>query len=84
VEEILPEPMRLYHIEHSVGSGWTPEGQQLLLDRIHSQGIPDVHWTEVIHLGSLMNAYQAPILFCGENWGLVNDELPETVVNGGR
>jgi hypothetical protein len=83
VEEILPEPMRLYHIEHSVGSGWTPEGQQLLLDRIHSQGIPDVHWTEVIHLGSLMNAYDAPILFCRENWGLLEDDLPETIAVAG-
>jgi hypothetical protein len=79
-EEILPEPMRLYHIEHSVGSGWTPEGQQLLLDRIHSQGIPDVHWTEVIHLGSLMNAYNAPMLFCREDWGLAANELPERIV----
>ena len=25
VEEVLEAPMRIYHIEHSAGSGWTPE-----------------------------------------------------------
>jgi len=26
-EYCLEDPMRIYHIEHQTGSGWTPEGQ---------------------------------------------------------
>lgn len=80
-ERVLHEPMRLYHIEHNVGSGWTPEGQQLLINRIRELGIPDVHWTEVAHLAALMNKYNEPILFCRENWGLHNEDLPETAIS---
>jgi hypothetical protein len=32
-EEVLPEPMRIYHIEHRTGSGWLPEGQARLFAR---------------------------------------------------
>lgn len=27
VEEVLEEPLRIYHIEHGTGSAWTPEGR---------------------------------------------------------
>ena len=33
-EQMLAEPMRIYHIEHGTGSGWTPEGQAKLFERI--------------------------------------------------
>jgi hypothetical protein len=42
-EQLLPEPMRIYHIEHGAGSGWTPEGEGKLFARMsqdkHSGGI---------------------------------------------
>ncbi len=37
-EEVLPDPMRIYHIEHATGSGWTPEGQEQLFERIRAKG----------------------------------------------
>ncbi len=83
-ELVLAEPMRIYHIEHSVGSGWTPEGQQTLLKRIRSQGILDIHWTEVAHLGALMNTFDCPTIVCREDWGLADEELPETVIGENR
>src|SRR5262249_48981374 len=38
-EEMLAEPLRIYHIEHGSGSGWTPEGQAKLFERIAASGI---------------------------------------------
>ena len=37
-EEMLEDPMRIYHIEHGTGSGWTPEGEQKLFERITAKG----------------------------------------------
>ncbi len=36
-EEML-DPMRIYHIEHGAGSGWTPEGQAKLFQRMAAVG----------------------------------------------
>ena len=36
-EEMLPDPMRIYHIEH--GSGWTPEGYARLFEQLTAKGI---------------------------------------------
>ncbi len=38
-EEMLADPMRIYHIEHGSGSGWTPEGQAKLFERIAARGL---------------------------------------------
>jgi hypothetical protein len=42
VEEVLPDPMRIYRIEHGIGSGWTPEGHNTLMERINRQGIDNL------------------------------------------
>ncbi len=39
LEEMLKDPMRIYHIEHGIGSGWTPEGSEKgLFERVCGQG----------------------------------------------
>src|SRR5262249_52340786 len=47
VETMLEDPMRVYHIEHGAGSGWTPEGETLLVDRLAKHGIPVLDWPQV-------------------------------------
>jgi hypothetical protein len=47
-ELVLADPMRIYHIEHGTGSGWTPEGQVKLFERIAAKGIPCVENDEVL------------------------------------
>ena len=81
VETVLTEPMRLYHIEHSIGSGWTPEGMDKLLRRIRALGIPDVDWKEVGRIGVLLRRYDSPVSFSPSDWGLERESLPETRVN---
>ncbi len=77
-EEILQDPMRIYHIEHGSGSGWTPEGEKALFDRIAAKGLSWVDYREVVDWACIMNRYDAPMIFNRADWGFANDELKET------
>jgi hypothetical protein len=79
-EEMLPDPMRIYHIEHGTGSGWTPEGQAKLFERIAARGLSFVDNEEVLGWAAQMSRLNAPMIFNHENWGLVEFDLKETVV----
>jgi hypothetical protein len=86
-EEILPDPLRIYHIEHAAGSGWTPEGEVRLFSRIAEQGIPCLDNHELMSWASLMQRFQVPLIFNRENWGLADFHLRQAVVgpgSGGR
>jgi hypothetical protein len=80
VEEVLPDPMRIYHIEHGTGSGWTPEGAAKLMERIAAKGIACLECQEVLAWATEMRRRNRPLVFNDENWGLPADVLPETVV----
>lgn len=79
-ERVLSDPMRIYHIEHGIGSGFTPEGAQALYSRIDSAGIPRLEHDQMLDLAIKMRRQGRPIMFNSENWGLANDALPETLV----
>jgi hypothetical protein len=79
-EEVLPEPMRIYHIEHGSGSGWTPEGQQKLWERLAAKRIPVLDNDDVLQWGAQMRRLNSPMIFNHENWGLSELELQETVL----
>jgi hypothetical protein len=83
-EEVLPEPMRIYHIEHGLGSGWTPEGQAKLFDRIRAKGIEWVEHEDIMAWGAQMRRLNSPFIFNRENWGLADIELQETNVPATR
>lgn len=77
LEEVLADPMRIYHIEHGTGSGWTPEGQAALFERIKAKGLSFVSFEDVAGWASQMRQLDCPIIFNHENWGLVDFDLPE-------
>ena len=79
-ETVLEDPMRIYHIEHGTGSGWTPEGQAKLFARIASSGIPRLENDDVLRWAAQMNWLDSPMIFNHENWGLADFELKETVL----
>ena len=81
-EEVLKEPMRIYHIEHGAGSGWTPEGQARLFDRLRAKGIPWLDYKELISWAEQMRRINSPIIFNHENWGLADVNLIETGLAG--
>jgi len=74
---ILPPSHRIFHIDHSKGSGWTPEGHDALFQRLRAADIPYLADGEVYAWRRRL--YQEPetrVLNAG-NWGLANDALPE-------
>jgi len=79
-EHILEDPMRIYHIEHQTGSGWTPEGQATLFARLAAKGVPFLDYQHLVGWAVQMRLLNAPMIFNRENWGLVDLELPETVL----
>jgi hypothetical protein len=79
-EELLLDPMRIYHIEHSVGSGWTPEGSAQLDARIARKGIPSVSWENLVWLIAQMRGLQAPVLTNLDDWGLASRDFNESVL----
>jgi hypothetical protein len=79
-EEVLPDPMRIYHIEHGTGSGWTPEGQAKLFERIAAKGLSFLGNEEVLAMAAQMRRLGAPMIFNHDDWGLAAFTLKETVV----
>jgi hypothetical protein len=77
-EVVLKEPMRIYHIEH--GSGWTPEGEKQLFDRLREQGVPWLAYEDLVSLAVQMRRLDSPMIFNHETWGLSGLELPETAL----
>ena len=81
-EEVLKDPMRIYHIEH--GAGWTPEGQATLFERLRAKGILWIEYRELVGWAAQMRRLNAPIIFNCDNWGLAEMELPAMDVAAGR
>jgi len=78
-ELTLAEPMRIYHIEHSAGSGWTPEGHTLLFQRLAEKGIPWLDFQEAFAWAAQMERLKTTFVFNRDDWGLSEFSLPEDV-----
>jgi len=77
-EKVLQDPMRIYHIEHATGSGWTPEGQAQLFKRIAAKGLGILSYRDVISWAEQMRRLNCTTIFNHEDWGLANFDLVET------
>lgn len=74
-EEVLP--FRVFHIEHATGSGWTPEGERKLYERIAATGLPWIEIGEVMAWAETMRRFDTPMIFNRDKWGLGGEELAE-------
>jgi hypothetical protein len=80
-ELVLEDPMRIYHIEHEQGSGWTPgNGVKKLNERLTEAGIPQISCEQKEMWQKEMIRSKKPIFFNGSDWGLMNEVLPETTL----
>lgn len=76
-ENVLDDPLRIYHIEHAFG--WTPESNrdgaydQELIER----GIPRIFDEELNHYAIQMKRLQSPLLQNSEAWGFAGENLVE-------
>jgi hypothetical protein len=82
LEEVLKDPVRIYHIEHAAGSGWTPEGQAALFERIAQKGLAWIDYRELLDWARQMHRLQLPMIFNHANWGLADLEFQETSFAG--
>lgn len=76
-EIVLPEPMRIYHLEH--GAGWTPEGEAHLYARLKAQGIPVTTYRQLLEYAVRIRK-EGPLSFNTANWGLAQENFTETVL----
>jgi len=76
-EEVLADPMRIYHFEHT--GGWTPgEKRSKVLDtRLDSAGVPQLPHATFDAWAREMTRSERAIIFNDDNWGLANDQLDE-------
>jgi len=76
-EVALLPPCVCFHIEHSLGSGWTPEGEKKLFARLQEKKILNPDW-EVVHpLIEAMRRREISPALNGPGWGLADFTLPE-------
>jgi hypothetical protein len=79
---ILSDPMRMFHIEHLTGAGWTPEGEEERRARIARKGVPAMEYEEVEKWVDRMRRFNAPIIVTRGDWGLGDMALPERSLGG--
>jgi hypothetical protein len=79
-ESILKDSMRIYHVEHTTGAGWTPEGEKARLARLASRGVSELSYATVVEWVDLMRRYDAPAIFTRDDWGLSKISLAEESV----
>jgi len=83
-ETALLPPCVCFHIEHSLGSGWTPEGEQKLFARLQEKKILNPEWEVLYPLVEAMRLGELPVALNGPSWGLAAFELPEEPLQPGR
>jgi hypothetical protein len=80
----LDSPHHIYHLEHEVGSGWTPEGEALLRRRIAERGITWLDAKDVFIWSAYMHWLKRPMIFNTSDWGFGAVPLEETTVVAGE
>jgi hypothetical protein len=72
----LRPPMVALHLEHSEGSGWTPEGSRRLFDRLETARIPFLSTREYRKIArKLVRGGSRSQPFNGDDWGLATVEF---------
>ena len=82
-ERALESPCHIYHLEHEKGSGWTPEGDELLRRRIAERGITWLDARDVFVWSTYMHWLRRPMIFNMSGWGFGDVELEESIVEPG-
>ena len=73
---LLP-PCVCFHLEHQIGSGWSPEGEELLFNRLRHAGVLSPEWPVLTPLVDEMRDKGKPLQFNYSRWGLGDFDLPE-------
>ena len=76
----LDSSYRIYHIEHGQGSGWTPEGANMLFNRLDKSSIEylDDDDLEELFFQQLSNKKNCKKTVYNQVWGAPNQHFPES------
>lgn len=74
-QRVLSEPMRIYHIDHSMG--WTFEAAAGKVSGRSAGDVPHVTEAQLLDWITSMRSGGRPLPFNSDNWGLATDDLPE-------
>lgn len=79
-EEVLVDPMRIYHLEHT--GGWQPsEGKTRRLEtHLKRSGVPQLAASAFNAWALAMTESKRPIIFNDENWGMAGEAFDEQEV----
>jgi hypothetical protein len=81
-EIYLPHPYACFHIEHELGSGWTPEGSNYLFEKLLKKSISIPSWEVLNPIVKKMQSQIGKALYLNnENWGLSKLNLIEMTEN---
>ena len=80
---LLP-PCVCFHIEHGIGSGWTPEGEKKLFNRLRDAGILNPEWPVLTPLVEEMREKSRALEFNHAHWGMAEFDLPEQAMGDTR
>jgi hypothetical protein len=78
---VLPPSHRTFHIDHAVGSGWTPEGDGALFARLRAAQIPYVNDHDLLAWRRRLYETSQDCRLNDTNWGLSDQSLPEVIVS---
>ena len=68
---------RIYHIEQTPGSGWSPNAAKKLFSRLDAAGIPYLTDQRLRELGLRFFDDRASAIINDDGWGLGQHDLPE-------
>jgi hypothetical protein len=75
-------PAVAYHMEHSEGSGWTPEGHEKHFASVEQRGMPHITPAELRSIKRSLHGThnRDTVLYNGPDWGMENYEITEARV----
>lgn len=83
-EVVLPHRLRAYHLDHSLGSGYSPEGADMMFARLDGIGLPYLRHSDVVGLTSALRSGHGRVpgpsarpIFNRPDWGLASHRLEE-------
>lgn len=82
-ESSLLPPCVCFHIEHSLGSGWTPEGEKKLFSRLNQSQILNPAWHVLEPLIEDIRTGKSPAALNSSDWGLARFDLPSQTLKPG-
>jgi hypothetical protein len=83
-EVALGTGYRIYHIDHSAGSGWSPDGGAQLFARLSERGIRCLSDQDLQHWQVQVAEHPASAIINGSQWGLADRDLPQREIRPRR